>query len=892
MLNAIKKVIGKAGEVFDLSFDGHDSSLMQYSSATPESCDGDAIRRLIPYRTYDTDSQIFVQDHSYGFILEAAPMVGATDEIVKQLSQAFSAQLPEKAWVTVIDYASNRVGGHLHAWCQPRVELGGLTAKLASHRVQYLSKAIHDSLYKDFSLRLYDYRVMITVSLEGKPNSNDIDNMMSTRDSMQASLKQAHIDTRIMEREGLLSFTQEIMGNSGDTFSPQVEVNDYDPLNVQAVEDNQKINVKRGRLVFNGGTEQALDVRTFATKKIKRVWPQWDNQKLIGDMFNDAQRLPCPTLFVTAFQILKQESAQNKTATKTMTATKKAEESGMVASLTPHTRQQAQELQFVMKKINDGEKLVRFYQQVTLFSPYGQGNRCEEMLKSIYTQVGWKIQKVPFLQMQSLLAAIPFTLAEGLGEDMAKLERFRTQLSWSMANLCQMQGEWKGDDWRQPLMMLIGRRGQPMNFNMFLNEDGNYNVAVVGKSGSGKSVFMNELSSAVLGIGGRDYTIDIGGSYKYPCHLFGGEYIDVDEHLSLNPFSGLGPKPGADSSEVAEYWGEVKSMIASIVQTMCFQRADPTDEEESFLLEVVSAVIDKYEKKASFTLIYQHLESMLEVAREKGIPEKNRSIIYSISEMVKPYTEFGTFGKYFNGECNVNFKSRYVVLETEKFASMGPRMLQVAIKLLMYHITESLYHGDRSTPTLVKIDEGWKMLESRDSKFIEDAARRVRKYMGSLVTGTQQVSDYYANPAAEACWMQSDFVVMLSQKKESIAAYKAKQDGGMDSQHEKLLRSVRRNGEYYAEALIHTPTGVNAVGRLILDPYSIAAFSTKGPDYKRVNILNEALQGDIETALDIRFMERTLSAEDENKPLAVVQKEAIQHVLPPDKAQQLLAVVT
>ncbi|MCG9658647.1 type IV secretion system protein TraC [Vibrio mediterranei] len=882
----IRTAIEKISSIVDLSFDGYDSAIQNYSSATPKTYDGEGIRNLVPYRLYDKDNDIYIQESSYGFAIETAPMVGATDTIVKQLSQALSAQLPEKTWVTVLDFASNRVGEHLNAWLAPRAAYGGLTAKMAYHRTKHLSKAIHGSLYEDFSLRLYDYRVFIIVSLEGKPTADAIDNMVSIRESMQSSLSQASIDSRLLKPEALLSFTKEILGNNGEETKPNVEYNPYDLLNIQAIEDDQKINVKASRLIYNQGVDTATDVRSFSIKKVKRVWPQWENQRLIGDMFNNAARLPCPTLFTTCFQILKQDSAQSKIAAKAMSAAKKSEERGVVANLTPNVRQQAQELNFVMQKLNDGEKLVRWYQQVTIFAPYGQGNRCEEMLKGMYTQCGWKINKIPFLQIQSLLASVPFTLAEGLGDDFEKLGRFKKQLSWSMANLCQMQGEWKGDDWSNPLMLLIGRRGQPMNFNPFLNNDGNYNVAVIGKSGSGKSVFMNDLSQCVLSIGGRDITIDIGGSYRYPCELFGGQYIDVEEGISFNPFSGLRPAPGASPAEVQEYWSDVKSMISSIVMSMCFQRREPEDDEESFLLEVVGQVIDKYKNKASFTLIHKSILELVSRAHKQGIPESYQAKIYAISEMIKPYTENGTYGHFFSGECNVDFSSHYVVLETEKFESLGPRMMQVIIKLLMYHITESLYHGDRSTPTLIKIDEGWKMLESRDSKFIEDAARRVRKYMGSLVTGTQGVGDYFKNPAAEACWMQSDFVVMLSQKKESIASYKKSLGGELDQQEEKLLRSVQRNEEYYAEACIKTPSGVNAVGRLILDPYSVAAFSTKGPDYNRVKLLKDALNGNLELALDIRYLERVYMSQGLSEHEA--RHRAAADTLPPEQVTQVL----
>ncbi|EMQ2878407.1 TraC family protein, partial [Vibrio navarrensis] len=173
MMEGAKRLISQVGDIFDLSFDGYDSSMKQYSSATIPTFDGGSIRSLLPFRTYDSFSKVFIQEKSYGFALEAAPLVGATDAIVKQLSQTL-ATLPEGAWVTILDYASNRVGEHLDAWCAPRLQHGSLTAKMAYHRAKHLSKAIHSSLYEEVPLRLYDYRVIITVCLEGKPNNDNL----------------------------------------------------------------------------------------------------------------------------------------------------------------------------------------------------------------------------------------------------------------------------------------------------------------------------------------------------------------------------------------------------------------------------------------------------------------------------------------------------------------------------------------------------------------------------------------------------------------------------------------------------------------------------------------------------------------------------------------------
>ncbi|MFX7764401.1 DUF5934 domain-containing protein, partial [Acinetobacter baumannii] len=76
------------------------------------------------------------------------------------------------------------------------------------------------------------------------------------------------------------------------------------------------------------------------------------------------------------------------------------------------------------------------------------------------------------------------------------MKRMRTVLTTTAASLMPLQGEYLGG--LQPHLMLVGRRGQPFFWSPFENTAGNHNVAVCGKSGSDKSVALQELCASMV----------------------------------------------------------------------------------------------------------------------------------------------------------------------------------------------------------------------------------------------------------------------------------------------------------------------------------------------------------------------------------------------------------
>ena len=178
----------------------------------------------------------------------------------------------------------------------------------------------------------------------------------------------------------------------------------------------------------------------------------------------------------------------------------------------------------------------RFY-GLTSYSPLGAGDAHERVIKAIFKAAGWDLTDERFLQLQGLVAAFPLSLADGLADDMLRLKRTRTMLSTTAANIAPMPGEYLGRT--VPHLLLVGSRGQPFWCSPFGYGAGTTTIAICGKSGSGKSVLLQELCAALRGAGAKVVVIDDGRSFEHSVKRQGGRFVEftLAAGFSLNPFS-------------------------------------------------------------------------------------------------------------------------------------------------------------------------------------------------------------------------------------------------------------------------------------------------------------------------------------------------------------------
>jgi conjugal transfer ATP-binding protein TraC len=215
-----------------------------------------------------------------------------------------------------------------------------------------------------------------------------------------------------------------------------------------------------------------------------------------------------------------------------------------------------------------------------------------------------------------------------------------------------------------------------------------------------------------------------------------------------------------------------------------------------------------------------------------------------LAHMLMPYCEGGNYGLMFNGKNNVNFENSFIVLELDGLDQL-PELRSVILLQLIMNIQSAMYLGDRGQRKICGIDEAWDLLAQRGdqvsnvSAFFNKAVRRVRKYNGSVLTITQGVNDFYdvMGSTGKALMENSDFVILLMQKVESLMSLK-KHERLVLSEHEfNVLRSVHR-GDGYSELMFLGPTG-RGIGRLTVPRETQLNYTTDATEIKKIEVLKE-----------------------------------------------------
>lgn len=354
----------------------------------------------------------------------------------------------------------------------------------------------------------------------------------------------------------------------------------------------------------------------------------------------------------------------------------------------------------------------------------------------------------------------------------------------------------------------------------------NYNMAVCGTSGAGKTGLIQPLIRSVLDSGGFAVVFDMGDGYKSLCENMGGVYLD-GETLRFNPFANI-----TDIDQSAERVRDQLSVMAS-------PNGNLDEVHEGLLLQAVRASWLAKENRARIDDVVDFLKNASDSEQYAESPTI-RSRLDEMIVLLDQYTANGTYGQYFNSdEPSLRDDAKMVVLELGGLEDRPSLLVAVMFSLIIY-IENRMYRTPRNLKKLNVIDEGWRLLDFKNHKvgeFIEKGYRTARRHTGAYITITQNIVDFdsdKASSAARAAWGNSSYKIILKQSAKEFAKYnQLYPDQFLPLQRDMIGKFGAAKDQWFSSFLLQVENH-SSWHRLFVDPLSRAMYSSDGPDFEFV----------------------------------------------------------
>ncbi len=795
----------------------------------------------LPYRAYLPTEKIFVNRDGMGFMLEVMPQSGA-DERMAEVLVSLYANCPPGTGIQFHLFASPQIGGQLRRYANLRVEDAdqaersqeygrparndNLFRKLARQRTGHLLRGAQESLTAGFHYTVRDFRLMLSVALAGDANDmNQRDALLALRDAMGSTLRSASLPNRVCDAADLINWCALFTNPEriSQTDAPDLHYDDGREIRDQIVDFDTIQDAQPGGLtLWKEGSSEVLEVRFYSIKSFPERFALWQMGSLIGDLMQPALQYSAPFLLTMGVHVLDANAIKSVVTVNHVRATQNAK--SKMADVMPDVGKKLQDWTAASDAIDSGGSLVSLYHQLAIFSAPQKAAAAHEAANAIWRGRGFALNADAYMHRQALLASLPMTLTHRFHKDLAKMRRVTRKTMANAIHMAPLIAEWRGT--QSPALVFGGRRGQLMTLDLFDNDLGNYNFAIIGAPGSGKSVLMNEMAWSYRAIGAKVWMLDLGRSFEKLCRKAGGTYIEfrADADIRLNPFS-----------NIVDIHEDIDMLVPGIAKMASMQHA--LDEVQ---YKAISAMVLKQFREHGNDLRITALRDAFKTGTIQELGVVNDQRIKDLAIMLNPYSQGGQYERFFEGRNNVDFSNDFIVIENEEL-KRRPDLHAVVNILLLHQITGEMYLT-RNRRKVLFIDELKQQLgdsgadDPVKAAVIEEAARRARKYGGALGTATQSADDYYGSAQMEAAFNCSDWVFLLRQKPESIEMLDRKGRLTMDEPKKRLLHSLRTEAGVFSELYITSPMG-EGVARNILDPATHLLFSNKLEDNAPIDAL-------------------------------------------------------
>ena len=369
----------------------------------------------------------------------------------------------------------------------------------------------------------------------------------------------------------------------------------------------------------------------------------------------------------------------------------------------------------------------------------------------------------------------------------------------------------------------------------------NYNVFLLGPSGSGKSFFMNKYLKSCYDAGQHVFLIDVGDSYRALCNIIKEESNGLDgtyytfekgKPISFNPFRNVERFRTADNQAL--------NFLFTLMMTL-WKNGNETMNSASMKIvrDSIIGFIDRWTDKCDpvFNDYYRYVRD--ELCLSLGQKEIGKEYFdlkdYLIS--LEQFYEGGVYDYLLNSYENADIlNDRFVVFEIDRIKG-DPVIYPVTTLVIMDAFMEKMASsGDYK---VMCIEEAWKaIMGTQMATYMMELWKTARKHRTSAMVVTQELKDIVSSPVIKDTIIENSAVKILLDQTRYINRFDALADHlSLDEDDKAMVLSLNRYRKGVVagrEVYFNLGNRKSFVMRLEVSPEERIAFSSQKRDKVRL----------------------------------------------------------